>query len=123
MSAQSVGHVRSDEVKFTTVVWPGDTVSGPPENGSRIVRVVTAVAEPFVMEQTAISESCTTTVACLRVNTKDKEMLDDIFKDFYNGVHNETRPYNVRYVDRTVDEPGFKSKEVLWRGFVCNKMK
>ena len=98
MWIQPIGHVRSDGVKFTAVVWPGDTVSGPPKRGRRVIRVVTAVAEPFVMEQSAIGESCTTSVACLRVDTKDKELLDDIFKDFKNGVHNDSHPYNVRYV-------------------------
>lgn len=96
--AQPIGHVRSDGVKFTAVLWPGNSVSGPPPSGRRTMRVVTAVAEPFVMEQSAISDSCTTSVTCLRVNTKDKEMLDDIFKDFDNGIHNDTHPYNVRYV-------------------------
>ena len=89
--------MTSDGVKFSTVLWPGDTLSGPLDRGRRTLRVVTAVAEPFVMEQSAIGESCTTT-RCLRVNTKDKELLDDIFRDFKNGVHNDSHPYNVRYV-------------------------
>ena len=55
MRAQAIGHVRSDdEVKFTAVVWPGDTVSGPPARGRRTLRVVTAVADPFVMEQLSL---------------------------------------------------------------------
>ena len=98
MWTQPIGDVRSDGVRFTTVLWPGDTVSGPPDRGRRTLRVVTAVAEPFVMEQSAISESCTTSVTCLRVHTKDKEMLDDIFKDFENNTHNVSHPYNVRFV-------------------------
>jgi len=45
--------VRSgdDGVKLAAVLWPGDTVSGPPARGRRTLRVVTAVADPFVMEQ------------------------------------------------------------------------
>jgi len=109
--AQSIGHVRSDGVEFTTVVWPGDTVSGPPDRGRRTLRVVTAVAEPFVMEQRAINNSCTTSVTCLRVNTKDKEMLDDIFKDFNNGVRNDSHhPYNVRYV---ANQEVFRQKQSI----------
>ena len=103
LSPQPIGHVRSDGVKFTAVLWPGDTVTGPPASGPRTLRVVTAVADPFVMEQSAIGENCTTSVPCLRVRTKDKEMLDDIFKDFKNRVHNRTHPYNVRYVSRQPD--------------------
>ena len=40
-----------DGVKLAAVLWPGDTVSGPPARGRRTLRVVTAVADPFVMEQ------------------------------------------------------------------------
>ena len=100
--------MRSDGIKFTTVLWPGDTVSGPPGRGRRTLRVVTAVAEPFVMEQSAINESCTTYVTCLRVNTKDKETLDDIFKDFENGVHNDSHPYNVRYAANCIARSNYQ---------------
>jgi len=83
-------------------------VSGPPGRGRRTLRVVTAVAEPFVMEQSAINESCTTYVTCLRVNTKDKETLDDIFKDFENGVHNDSHPYNVRYAANCIARSNYQ---------------
>jgi len=86
-------------------MWPGNTVSGPPEIGRRTLRVVTAVAEPFVMQQAAIGDSCTTSVTCLRVNTKDKEMLDDIFRDFKNQVHVPQHPYNVRLATFVYSQP------------------
>jgi hypothetical protein len=94
---QVIGHIKNDSLLFSTVLWPGNRISGPPAKGRRTLRVVTAVAEPFVMEQQAFNDTCTTSVACLRVNTKDKEMLDDIFKDFENRFHNDSHPYNVRY--------------------------
>ena len=47
------------------------------------------------MEQDAISNTCTTSVPCLRVKTSDKEQLDDIFKDFDRHQTNASKTYNV----------------------------
>lgn len=91
-----VGSFRNGVLKFSTIVWPGNTVSGPPAKGQRTLRVVTTVAEPFVMEQTnAPAGRCLTTVPCLRVNSKNKEALDNIFKDFESDRLNENVSYNV----------------------------
>ena len=61
-----------------------------------MLRVVTNIMPPFVMEAEAIQERCTTAVPCLRVQTKEKEMLEDIFKDYRAGLHNDSRPYTVQ---------------------------
>ena len=71
-------------------------MSGPLATGTRRLRVVTNVVEPFVMETEAIQGLCPTSVPCLRVETKDKETLDDIFKDLQEGRHNDSRPYKLR---------------------------
>lgn len=92
---KNVGSLYNDTFKMSTVVWPGDTVSGPITMGKRTLRVVTNIVPPFVMEAEAIQEACTTAVPCLRVNTKDKEMLDDIFKDYALHKHNASRYYKV----------------------------
>ena len=92
-----VGSYRNDTAKLNTIVWPGDTISGPIAMGARTLRVVVNIVQPFVMEQEVLNETtCVTALPCLRVHTKNKETLDDIFKDFAAGVVNETRPYTVR---------------------------
>src|SRR6218665_221013 len=85
-----IGSLRNDTVRFSTIVWPGNTVSGPTAKGQRTLRVVTVIVEPFVIEQPAVSGRCLTTVPCLRVPSKKKEVLDDIFKNFDSGNGNDT---------------------------------
>ena len=91
-----IGNFRNNTARVSTIVWPGKTLSGPITTGERTLRVVTNIVAPFVMEQETIANKCTTAIPCLRVHTKDKETLDDIFKDFARKVHNESRPYDVR---------------------------
>ena len=89
-----IGNLRNESLQISTIIWPGNTVSGPTEKGERTLRVVTVVVEPFVMEQQSMG-SCLTYVPCLRVRTKNKDKLDEVFKDFDNKVQHEDRPYNV----------------------------
>ena len=90
-----IGSYSNDTVRVETIVWPGETISGPITHGERTLRVVTNVVEPFVMSQVSVNENCTTGRPCLQVRTKSKETLDDIFKDLDRGVHNASRPYTV----------------------------
>ena len=91
-----VGSYRNDTLQLQSIVWPGSTISGPETSGQRTLRVVTNIVEPFVMEQDAIRDRCSFAVTCLEVRTKDKETLDDIFKDYSRHVHNESRFYKVK---------------------------
>ena len=79
---KSIGTYKNETLRPNTIVWPGDTTSGPSGKGKRKLRVVTNVAEPFVMEQEAYSGGCKAAIPCLRVLTKDKEALDDVFQDY-----------------------------------------
>ena len=92
---RTVGYYNNGTAKVSTIVWPGGDISGPIVVGERTLRVVTNAVEPFVMEQLAVDDQCETAVPCLSVDTKDKNMLDDIFKDYSNGVHNASRPYKM----------------------------
>ena len=68
-------------LEVSTIIWPGETVSGPVTRGDRTLRIVTNIVAPFVMESVAVNGKCTTAQHCLRVQTKNKEELDDIFDD------------------------------------------
>ncbi len=92
---KNVGNYYNGIAKIDTIVWPGDTVSAPLAIGDRTLRVVTTIVPPFVMEQEAVNNQCVTAVPCLKVYTKEKETLDEIFKDFSHGVHNDSRQYKV----------------------------
>ena len=93
---KQVGIYKNSTLKLSTIVWPGETASGPIIQGERMLRVVTNIVEPFVMEHDAPNDTnCTTSVPCLQVYTKQKDELDDIFRDFENGVVNKSRPYKL----------------------------
>ncbi len=90
-----IGKYEDEVLKISTIVWPGNTVAGPITDGQRILRVVTNTVPPFVMTQEAYDGQCITALPCLRVYTRDKEELDDIFKDFERGINNSSRPYEL----------------------------
>ena len=48
------------------------------------------------MDQAANHGKCITAFPCLKVQTSDKLVLDDIFRDYDKGVVNHSRPYIVR---------------------------
>jgi hypothetical protein len=77
-----VGTHRNSTLVIKTIRWLNDALSGPIVLGERLLRVATMIAEPFVMVQDATDGVCLTSVACLRVETKNRETLDEIFKDF-----------------------------------------
>ena len=91
---RSIGGYKDSTLKFSTIIWPGDTVTGPITSGKRKLRIVTNVIAPFVMESEAVNDQCTTAMRCLLVNTKDKETLDDIFHNFERRI-NDSR-FEVR---------------------------
>ncbi len=93
---KTIGGYKNSTLKFSTIVWPGDTVTGPITYGKRRLRVVTNIIAPFVMESEAVNGRCMTAMVCLMVYTKDKQTLDDIFNDFENGKFNASRPYDIR---------------------------
>ncbi len=90
-----VGAEKNSTLTVQTIIWPGNTVSGPVAFGKRSLRVVTNVVAPFVMESEAVKQKCTTAVVCLRVSAKDKDTLDSIYEDYKNQVHNDSRPYKI----------------------------
>ena len=94
MRWRSIGGYKDSTLKFSTIVWPGDTITGPITSGKRKLRIVTNVIAPFVMESEAVNAQCTTAMRCLLVDTKDKETLDDIFHNFERGI-NDSR-FEVR---------------------------
>ena len=92
---RTAGYYTNGTTKLSTIIWPGGGIAGPIVSGERILRVVTNIVEPFVMEQMATKNKCETAIPCLCVQTKDKLVLDEIFRDFSSGVYNESRPYVV----------------------------
>ena len=94
---RGAGNYKNQTLKLSTIIWPGETASGPITQGERTLRVVTNIVEPFVMEHDAPNgTNCTTSVPCLEVDTKSQAELDDIFRDFENGVYNESRHYKLK---------------------------
>ncbi|CAH1776022.1 unnamed protein product [Owenia fusiformis] len=96
---RKIGSVHNDIVNVTTIVWPGNTVSGPLSRGKKKYRVVTNIVEPFVRAFTPYKEdkSCVSTVPCLDVNgTRDVTTLDAIFDDYANGTISPSRPYEIK---------------------------
>ena len=89
-----LGHYHNT-FRVSTIVWPGNTISGPITKGRRLLRVVTATVEPFVMAAQSEDSGCNPAVVCLKVQTHDKETLDHIFKDYEHDVINQSRPYEV----------------------------
>jgi hypothetical protein len=78
-----VGTYRNSTLAIKTIRWLNDALSGPIVLGERLLRVATMIAEPFVMEQDPTDDGvCLTSVVCLQVKTKNRETLDEIFKDF-----------------------------------------
>ena len=91
-----VGSYKNSSLSIKSIRWFNDTISGPTATGERTLRVATMIAAPFVMEQEPTEGKCLTAVVCLRVMTKNKTTLDDIFKDYDQGTNNTARPYEVR---------------------------
>ena len=92
---KTIGSFRNSTFKFSTIIWPGNTVTGPITFGKKTIRVVTNIIAPFVMEAEALNNQCTTAMRCLKVFTKEKETLDDIFNNFEHNVRNDSR-FEVR---------------------------
>ena len=90
-----MGSYTAGNLKTNAIIWPGETIAGPSDRGQRLLRVVTNIAPPFVMEHEAAAGKCSRSVPCLRVYTKDKETLDNIFDDYAKGLNDSSRPYEV----------------------------
>ena len=94
---KSVGNYNKGTLKVNTIIWPGETTAGPSDRGQRLLRVVTNIAPPFVMEHDSTGGTCSRSVPCLRVFTDDinKDTLDSIFEDYAKGTNASSHLYEV----------------------------
>ena len=86
---KNIGSFKQGRLKTSAIVWPGDTIAGPMGVGQRVLRVVTNIVPPFVMEHDRYNDSCTLSIPCLSVSTKDKNILDTVFDLYAKGEPGE----------------------------------
>ncbi|XP_067136864.1 glutamate receptor ionotropic, NMDA 3A-like isoform X2 [Centruroides vittatus] len=92
---KTVGNITGSKFEMNTVVWLGETRTGPRPTGRQRFRVVTAYAPPFVKPSTKITNgTCLTGVKCLQVSTNNKTELLQILAN-YKAEKSEGSTYNV----------------------------
>ena len=95
---ESVGFISANgKTDLKTVMWPGHQVFGPSSETTKIYRVVTRPAKPFVYVEGPVrsEDDCFTDIPCLQLHNSSRDYVVDVVDDFVSRRRRDDLDYSV----------------------------